>query len=170
MTTLTPEQLAELERLEAAATPGDWRSVRRGNQYINDQTTLVGASEVFGIKRPWNAASSPAPIHQEDICRFTDEDADFIAAAKRYTKPLIEEVRELRAEAQRLQDLFVMDDGPWVREALKKDRDALKRQLAEMGAEIERLKAPWKPRNSCDCSPEETLTCDRVDCRRTPGA
>lgn len=72
------------ERL-AAASPGPWRAMRDGNQYVGVELdgrkgknvihptgrgTLVGASRVEGLARPWNpwwVGDSTAPETQETV-------------------------------------------------------------------------------------------------------
>lgn len=100
------------ERL-SAASQGPWRAMRDGNQYVGVELdgrkgknvihpagrgTLVGASHVEGLVRPWNpwwVGDSTSPETQETV-RLKDADADFVAAAPRDIAALIEEVERLR--------------------------------------------------------------------------
>lgn len=86
---MTPSrQLADLIALSEKATPGPWRSMRDGNQYIKTDymptAKLVGASRLDGLLRPWNPHAYIAfgfkPREFETV-RLLDEDADFIEAA-----------------------------------------------------------------------------------------
>jgi hypothetical protein len=88
-TPLTAEQREELRRLEAAATPGPWRSMRDGNQYTNTRflptAKLVGASRLEGVTRPWNPnkyVTFGFTPEEFETPRFLDADADLIAAAR----------------------------------------------------------------------------------------
>jgi hypothetical protein len=102
MTALTAEQIAELERLEKAATPGPWRSLRDGNQYVETSyiptAKCVGASRVDGPRRPWNPHALLAfgfkPEEYERV-RFIDADADLVAGLRNAAPAL------LRAAAER---------------------------------------------------------------------
>lgn len=77
--------VGKLRALLAQATPGPWRSMRQGNQYLGTvympTAKLVGASVIEPIKRPWNPhAAIPFGITalQHEQARFTDGDADLI--------------------------------------------------------------------------------------------
>jgi hypothetical protein len=87
---LTPAEREIAERAEKA-TPGPWRSMRDGNQYIgarmrgDNYEHCFGASRIDGIKRPWNPFRMIAfgwrPEEMEDVV-LKDDDADFVAAAR----------------------------------------------------------------------------------------
>ena len=92
-------QLPEhLVRLSNAATPGTWRSMRDGNQFLNTSymptATVVGASRIDGPKRPWNPHALIAfgftPKEYETV-RLKDADADFICALVNWVRSVIEE-------------------------------------------------------------------------------
>lgn len=95
--TMTPEEIADARRLCEVATPGPWRSSRRGNQRIGDR--LVGASEIVAIQRPWN----PSAIVPDcpTTARFEDPDADFIAAARTGWPRALDALEAAQAEAKR---------------------------------------------------------------------
>lgn len=83
------ERLKAIEERAAKASPGPWRSMRDGNQYINTRymptARLVGASRVDGVVRPWNPHALLARGFTPDeyeTARFLDADADFIAHAR----------------------------------------------------------------------------------------
>lgn len=82
-----PARLAEIRARLDAATPGPWRSMREGNQFLNCKylptAKCVGASRVDGLPRPWNphAVISFMKLDAAEVSRFKDEDADFIAHA-----------------------------------------------------------------------------------------
>lgn len=75
------------ERL-AATTPGQWRSMNEGNQYLGTHylptAKLVGASRVDGLPRPWNPHAMVAfmKLDPAEVSRFVDADADFIAMSR----------------------------------------------------------------------------------------
>lgn len=100
---------AELDSLDAlanAATPGPWRSMREGNQYVGIsafEPKLVAASRVDGIRRPSNpysAAHFGSDTKEPEVARFIDADADFIAAARTAVPALCAEVRRLRDQIE----------------------------------------------------------------------
>ena len=89
---MTNNEILELERMDLAATPGPWRSLRDGNQYVryNPGTQeLVGASRLDGVERPWNPYSTRPLAEDADTVRFKDEDADLIAAMRRALPKLL---------------------------------------------------------------------------------
>jgi hypothetical protein len=71
----------------AAATPGPWRAMCDGNQYIEAwrlTPKLVGASRVDGLVRPWNPYALVAfgfKPEEYETARFLDADAALIAHA-----------------------------------------------------------------------------------------
>lgn len=100
MADLTDEQLAELERLQEAATPGPWESWRQGNQYLG--TTYmptargVAASVVKGPLRPWNPHAMIAfgvKAEQHEEVRFIDADADLVVAMRNALPELLRSAR-----------------------------------------------------------------------------
>jgi hypothetical protein len=87
---MTPEHLAELERLADAATPGPW-------------TTGTGTNGLH----PWEVVTSPhlpaVEMHGDDATAVAD--AVFIAAARQAVPALVAEVRRLAREAGLAADL-----------------------------------------------------------------
>lgn len=135
MTALTPTRRQEIEELRSRVTPGPWRSMRDGNQYINVEMDprkgkntifpagrgqLVGASRIAGLPRPWNpwwVGDSCSPETQETT-RLRDEDADFIAAAPQMVDDLLasdktkdEVIAGLRAQIAHLNDRLRISNG-----------------------------------------------------------
>lgn len=137
---LTPELLQELTRLHEAATPGPWRSLRDGNQFIETDyiptAKVVGASRIEGPRRPWNPHALLAfgfkPEEYETV-RLVDADADLVAAM-RNAPPLLltaaSESASLRAEVERLRSQLGRAEGvlrPFAHAAgtlSSRDRDA----------------------------------------------
>jgi hypothetical protein len=102
---LTDERLREIEERAAKASPGPWRSLRDGNQYIQTSylptAKCVGASRVEGLVRPWNPHGLLAfgfKPSEYETARFLDADADFVAHAREDIPALIAEVGRLSAE------------------------------------------------------------------------
>lgn len=100
-----------LRALADAATPGPWRAMRDGNQYIQTgklTPTLVGASRVDGVARPWNPYSffGGIKLHAEfETARFKDADADFIAAARATVTAMCDEIDLLRERVKLEQEI-----------------------------------------------------------------
>ena len=95
--------LKAIEERAAKATPGPWRSMRDGNQYIETRylptAKCVGASRIQELPRPWNPHAAIAfgqTAESHEVSRFLDSDADFIAHARTDIPALCQEVRELR--------------------------------------------------------------------------
>jgi hypothetical protein len=105
--------VVELRALHEKATPGPWRAMRDGNQYLDGGRTIVGASRLEGPKRPWNARYVVPAEQLEEVARFTDDDADLIAAVQRALPDLLAAV-----EAARIKELG--DENERMREALTK--------------------------------------------------
>jgi hypothetical protein len=133
MTTLTPEQLAELERLEAAAMPGEWkyqgRCLNMADQVQHRWRIDSGKREV--VSASWHDSSAFYPTEEE-----SRNNGQFIAALRNAAKPLIEMVKRLQEENEQLQrearvDATISDD-------LIAEMEDLRRQLAERGAEIKK--------------------------------
>ena len=105
---LTTEQLAHLRRLYAAANPGQWESLRQGNQYLDTDymptAQCVAASRIIGPRRPWNPHKYIAfgfkPEEFETV-RFTDDTADFVAAIVNAAPQLLA-MAERVVEAERI--------------------------------------------------------------------
>lgn len=110
-------RIDELRAKIANATPGQWRSMRDGNQYLDRGATLVGASRIDGLPRAWNPWRI-APDNQ-GVTRLRDEDADAIVAMRNSIDALLDvaevaqrvascaqsetvEVAQLRATLRRL--------------------------------------------------------------------
>lgn len=120
MTTLTQDQLAELERLEAAATPGEWRAF-----------VSVISSGYGGIETHDPALSDEGEESVLPTSSAKEDDLLFIAAIRNAAKPLIEMVRQkdealeiFAAQSVRLADIIA----------------DLRRQLAERDALISKAK------------------------------
>jgi hypothetical protein len=93
---MNEEQLAELERLERAATPGPWVSVVEGRDQMSGDSVIVTADDprqdypdVY-VSIAVNGRLHPAAA----------ADQDFIAAARNAVPALIAEVRRLRAASR----------------------------------------------------------------------
>ena len=90
-----------------AATPGPWRSMRRGNQFIEAKylptARVVAASEIPELVRPWNphACISFMKLDAAETARFIDADADFIAAARTGYPEALRDLKLARAEIRR---------------------------------------------------------------------
>lgn len=129
MTTTDPELTAIRERA-AKATAGPWRSLRDGNQYIDDghATHIVGASRIEELPRPFHW--SPHHTDKPQVSRFLDADADFIAHAR-------EDIPELlrRLDAAR-EDLVsckaALDAAHGYRDQLEAERDELREALRDV--------------------------------------
>jgi hypothetical protein len=112
MTTLTPDQLAELARLEAAITKGPWHVDKRFLGSIEDSRDIqIAGTYMMAV----------------ETLEERNANAAFIAAIRNAAKPLIEEVKELRRR-----EVMAVD---------KLDRQLteiadLRRQLAEKDAEL----------------------------------
>lgn len=80
--------LVQLRALLAAATPGEWRALEDGNQYVNTSymptAKCVAAARIEGPVRPWNPHAYLAfgfkPKEFETV-RFVSADAALICAA-----------------------------------------------------------------------------------------
>jgi hypothetical protein len=87
---------ASLQALSASATPGKWRSMREGNQFVDTSylptAKCVGASRIDGPKRPWNPHALITfgfkPEEYEKV-RMTDADADFVCALVNWCRETI---------------------------------------------------------------------------------
>ncbi len=96
-----------LRILLSEATPGPWRSMRDGNQYLDTKymptAKVVGASRLDGPKRPWNPhrliAFGFTPDEYE-TARFTDADADLIASAVNALPELLDKLEGLKQELE----------------------------------------------------------------------
>lgn len=102
---ITEEQLNEWQKLSGAASPGPWKSMRNGNQYLNTTylptARVVATSVVQGLPRPWNPHRLLAfglSAKDYETSRFLDEDADFISMAREAIPQMIEEIRLLRGK------------------------------------------------------------------------
>ena len=107
---VTDERAAEIAARCEAATPGSWRAMRDGNQYVETSylptAKCVAASYVDGLVRPWNPHAYVrfgVRPQEFETARFLDADADFIAAARTDIPDLHadrEELKHALAEAQ----------------------------------------------------------------------
>lgn len=111
---LSNEELLKIEERVNAATAGPWKSWRDGNQFIGHRSdndtmnTCVGASIVKGIFRPWNPAAMIAfgwKPEENEVCRFKDDDADFIAHSRQDVPALLSHIKEQAAEIERLRGM-----------------------------------------------------------------
>jgi hypothetical protein len=87
--TMDDKELAELERLERAATPGPWRSWVEGRDHLAGDHVIqrsAGTDPDIYVEIRVAGACHPASV----------ADQDFIAAARNAIPSLIEEVRRLR--------------------------------------------------------------------------
>lgn len=98
---MTTREIEDAERLLGAiSNGGDWRSMRDGNQAVNISSQYpfigdhCGASVVEGLPRAWSphfVGISVFTLPKEfSISRFRDADADFIAAAPRIIRKLLD--------------------------------------------------------------------------------
>lgn len=92
-------QAIELRR---KATQGHWRAMCEGNQFIDNHKTIVGASRVDGLPRAWNKHYVKSAFELEDVSRFRDEDAAFIAHAANHYAAVAAALIEAAAEIERL--------------------------------------------------------------------
>ncbi|HVJ31593.1 MAG TPA: hypothetical protein VND94_00635 [Terriglobia bacterium] len=129
MTDLTAQQIEELERLEAA--------LRKEPMVVTASKVPVDGEYDYAVGIDINGTKHVVAEFfgriASDIRQDAKSYAEFFLAFRNAAKPLL-------AMVKRLQDICTADDGPWVREALKKERDDLRRQLAERDAEIGRLR------------------------------
>jgi hypothetical protein len=74
-------------------TQAPWRSMNDGNQYVDvnygekwtselSSEKIVGASVVEGLPRAWNPWSVCPPTELENVSRFKEGDAEFVANAR----------------------------------------------------------------------------------------
>ena len=101
---MTDEELARLEALVQAATPGPWRAMHDGNSKLADGIGC-GQSRVDGLPRPYNprwigyrTAETAEARHRTTM--LVDADAAFIAAARDAVPALVAEVRRLAKEKE----------------------------------------------------------------------
>lgn len=84
----TPIKIAELERLDAAATAGPWRPMESGNQYLEcgylPTAKCVATARIPELPRPWNphAVISFMKLDAAEESRFKSDDAALIGAAR----------------------------------------------------------------------------------------
>ena len=124
---MTPDVIARAKRLvEKLSNGGNWRSMRQGNQAVNISSQYpfkgehCGASIVEGLPRAWNphfvgidVFTLPKEFNES---RFTDADADFIAAAPALVRDLLALIEAKDTEAVRCSrcDQEVPDHGDLV--------------------------------------------------------
>lgn len=113
---MTPINIDRIVALAEKATPGPYRSMRDGNQYLETRyiptCKLVGASRIDGLKRPWNPHAAIAfglKAEDHEIVRFTDEDADYIAACSPETILALCNAVRCAMEYKKLHDLHFED-------------------------------------------------------------
>ncbi len=90
---LTPEQVAEIRKREAAATPGPWK------YHLREDDEAYPAS-IFSIES--DALRSVAISPRFAVEHFIEADAPFIASARTDVPALCDTVDALRAEVERL--------------------------------------------------------------------
>jgi hypothetical protein len=81
---MTEDDLQRIERLCAGAVEGPWKASFEGRDHWGGSNIVLTAGEDL------------------DICGATAADLDFIASARQDVPRLLEEVRALRAELERL--------------------------------------------------------------------
>lgn len=86
---MTDEQLAALETMAAAATPGPWTT---GIWFTGPCGEYNGGTVVYGDGR------TIAVFHQDYQSSSDYDNAEFVAAARAAVPALVAEVRRLRAE------------------------------------------------------------------------
>ena len=80
-----PIKIAELERLDAAATAAPWRSFEDGNQYLDcgylPTAKCVATARIPELPRPWNphAVIAFMRLDKAEESRFRTDDARLIA-------------------------------------------------------------------------------------------
>lgn len=154
-TDLSPSGIQRLLEICEKASSG-WRSMRDGNQYIGD--LIVGASRVEGLLRPWNRHYVVPAEKLEDVSRFVDEDADFIAAARTALPDALREIQRLT-----LAMATAADQSQTVAEY--QDR-AIRHMTARIAALEEALK-PFAAQADCwdgDADDEAITTCSLGGC------
>ena len=140
-----------------AATPGPWRALEDGNQYVETDymptAKCVAAARVEGLPRPWNphayvAFGMPAEKHEES--RFLSADAHLIANAPSWLSQLLADNERLRGEIERvskvdvrricenwwaethcLDHVHLVEDGGYEGSSLDRLATALERALSE---------------------------------------
>lgn len=133
-----PSRIAEIRERTENATPGPWRSMRDGNQYFDVELdprtgkatpypkgrgTLVGASIIPQLQRPWNpwwVGDSTSPETQE-TARFKDADADFIAHSRADIPYLLSHITAIEADKASLFDAIQHGDDEhkaWLKQAI----------------------------------------------------
>lgn len=110
--------LHKLRELDAKATPGPWRVMRDGNQYVDTRyvptAKLVGASRIDGVLRPWNphaAISLGMTSKQHEEVRFADDDADLVAELRNAVPLILEAIAVKMAVDEKLQKSPTSSDG-----------------------------------------------------------
>ena len=140
---LTPEQTEEIRARAEAATPGPWRAMADGNQYINTRyfptAKCVGCARVDGLVRPWNPHALVAfgfDPKEYETARFLEPDATFIAHARSDIPALLAEIAALKEERfSEDEALEAMDDAVLERPAALERRRAI----------LQRIRAARKP-------------------------
>lgn len=126
---MTPAELATIEALANAATPGPWR-VDRGDVVADEPCVgVVGIAEVMGARE--------------------EADATFIAAARQAVPALVAEARRLRAELAELSDESDTNEAhaQQAEEQRQAERAAV---VAEIVAELESARAENLPSSTTD--------------------
>lgn len=124
---MTPERLAEIEALVAAATPGPWSDCGDGD-ILGDNDEIIVGTTIF-LRNP-----------SESDREYRLKDAGFIAAARTAVPELLAEVRRLEAELAEQERVLLQE-----RAGLLAHRDA--QQRAE--ARVAELEALWAEHEFC---------------------
>lgn len=110
---MIPAEIAAIQARADAATPGPWRALEQGNQFVNTNylptAKVVAASRIEGLVRPWNPYRYIAfgfTPEEFETARFLDADATFIAAARADVPNLLAEVARLRVALERVEPIL----------------------------------------------------------------
>ena len=118
-----------VRELDAAATK-PWTSMREGNQYVDHHRFGVGASRVDGLVRPWNARFVIPACEMEEVSRFKNADADFIAEARTLLPQLCDALEQRMTVTDVLQKIDAHINA-W-EQAPGGDRETLEKIQAEL--------------------------------------
>jgi hypothetical protein len=92
---LTDEELERLRRLADAASPPPWRAMIEGrDHHAGDNFIMIGREDDRDEDLYLNCDSGPASA----------ADHDFVAAARNYIVPLLDEIDELRRKLDAMED------------------------------------------------------------------
>jgi hypothetical protein len=127
--TLTPERIAELRALDAAAANAPWKaeSPFTGNDWL-----VCSLGSDFESKH-WAVVTDG--VHASDLRGCAREDAALIAAARNALPELLDEIERLRAILEPLRVPFAAGLGDH-REAIIAARNAIAEMLRVTGGEL----------------------------------